>query len=106
MSRGVEGPRATATKWMDERRELLVGLKALRALGTEAAAAVEVVMGLPPIERLVLSWELAVALAEEEGQDGRGALVDLLGIDDVELIEAAVFGLAPRRLVCLDGGKC
>ena len=90
---------------MDQQRDVLGGLRALRALGSDATTAVDAVMELPSIRRLLLSWELAVALAETEGRDGRDALVDLIGIDDVELIEAAAFGLAPRRLVCLDGGR-
>lgn len=102
---GVDGPRAAASRWMDEQRDVLVGLRALRALGSDATPAVDAVMELPSVRRLLLSWELAVSLAESEGRDGRDALVDLLGVDDVELIEAAAFGLAPRRLVCLAGGK-
>ncbi|HEX2040728.1 MAG TPA: hypothetical protein VHF47_13470 [Acidimicrobiales bacterium] len=60
-------------------------------------------MELGLIRRLLLSWELAVELAEAEGRDGRQAMVDLLGADDAELIEAALFDPVPR-LVCLDGG--
>lgn len=90
-------------RWVEEHHDLLVGLRALRRLGPVAADAIEAVMELPPVRRLRLSWELAVALAESEGRDGRESLVELIGAENVELVEVALFDVRPR-LVCLDGG--
>jgi len=94
--------RSGAAGWIDELHDVLVGLRALRDLGERAERAVDEVLAVPEIRRLWLTWELAVALAEEDGRDGRHEMVRLLGVERVWLIEAAVFG-RQRTLVCLDG---
>jgi hypothetical protein len=61
------------------------------------------VLAVPEVRRLSLSWQLAVALAEDQGEEPRRKMIRLLGAERALLVEAALFG-TPNRLVCLGGG--
>lgn len=64
-----------------EHEYVIYGIDGLRALGETGAAALEVMLHLPTVRRLQLSWQLFEALADGEGVDPEGYLVEALGLD-------------------------
>ena len=100
MTGGTAMQGSVAQRWVDDLWDVLVGLKALRELGAPGADAIAAVMALPPVRRLHVAWDLAMAIAEQEERDGRQAMLELLGSRRVRLVESAILGLGSPLTLC------
>lgn len=90
--------RSVAARWIEDSRDILIGLAALRRLGPAADDAVTVTMALEPMQRLYTAWELAAALADQAGVDLHSALGRILSAEQIDLLERALVGSRLRLL--------
>ncbi len=72
--------------------DILIGLNALRSLGSEAEPAVAAVLRVPTLTRLRLSWELLEALMLGDGLEPEGLLEEVLEPEWREYARAALMG--------------
>lgn len=88
---GYEKSAAAIAHLVDDTREILEGLLALRAAEGVNDFAIAAVMSTPAVNRIRLGWELFEVLTEGAGIDSESMLLKSLHIDDYVLTRAAIW---------------
>jgi hypothetical protein len=60
---------AMVAEAITEHDEIIQGIEGLRALGEPGAVALEAVLAIPSVRKMILSWQFIEALAEGDGVD-------------------------------------
>lgn len=91
-----DGDRRSAlvlAEWISDNFHVLLGLYALRSLGSEAEDSVASVMQMRPLKATQLSWELWGALGHGREADVDALLLEHLSVRQLDIARGALWGI-------------
>lgn len=71
--------------------DVITGIEGLRSLGDAGVEALDAVLAIPSVRQLVLSWQLAEALADGDSTDLEAHLIHWLGYDHATYVRSVLF---------------